>query len=115
MLHRAELRPRPHRRLAAGHPNSGLRRGLSKKRVNGFEPSTFTLATCAGARRKQMHDSGLETPDKGEPAESAAAALPDGPDADLRAVIESWHTLPQHIRETIQTLVESSPKETRRG
>ncbi len=76
--------------------------------VKGLEPPTFTLATCTGVHRKQMHDSGLEMPDTREPAESAAAKPPDGLDDGLRAVVESWHTLPQHIRETMRTLVEAS-------
>ena len=45
--------------ILESHLNFGCRRGLRRKRMNGFEPSTFTLATCANGLRNLLHRSKL--------------------------------------------------------
>ncbi len=71
----------------------------------GFEPTTFTLATCSPTVTKSPKDSGIRDPEKGGAAHIAARCTETDP--VLAKVTETWPHLPDHVRETIRMLVES--------
>jgi hypothetical protein len=70
--------------------------------VNGFEPSTFTLATGSATPTNPGGDRDLDD----EPTAGAAHAQRDADAArQLLALAESWPALPEDVRAAILALV----------
>ena len=80
-------------------------RGLLRKRVNGFEPSTFTLATCSPTVDKPCENREMCDSKDSATAEKTAADVGETAGDDLRVVIETWNRLPAYVRQTVLTLV----------
>ena len=83
----------------------------------GFEPTTFTLATCKPTEAKSCDDNALQSSE--EAARSACAARTEHstgktyrdrtePNADLDAVVQSWPTLPEAVRAGIVAMVKAA-------
>jgi hypothetical protein len=76
--------------------------------VNGFEPSTFTLATCKSTDLTQPITPISSDIGKGV-AKTVASSVQD---AQLQNIVENWSTLPEHIKLAIQTLINSDLPKT---
>ena len=80
-----------------------------KKRVNGLEPSTFTLATSPESVEKHSKTSGFCDSDVECATPGATDGVSDGPtttSSDLQRVIEAWKFVPVHIRAAILIMIQ---------
>jgi hypothetical protein len=74
------------------------------KRVSGFEPPTFTLATCNYTDLTQS-----KTPISGDSQKGVTETVTSGlHDEVLDQLNENWTLLPEHIKLAIQSLVDSA-------
>ncbi len=98
-------------------PLSRLDNGRQEKRVIGFEPTTFTLATCKPTQANQRTDNDLAI--GAAPARSAFSARTTHETADsvdsvpsssreLDALIAAWPKLPEAVRAGIVAMVRAS-------
>ena len=85
-----------------------------KQRVMGFEPTTFTLATCKSSAVSTCNDKDLRQEPVAHAAPGAARSaekhvepsLPTVPaDPDLAAVADAWSELPEPVRAGIVAMV----------
>ena len=81
---------------------------MTKKRVIGLEPTTFTLATCEH-RTEASPNQELASP----PADACTSACTNNAesphaDPDLTTIIDAWPTLPQAIRAGIVAMVRAA-------
>ena len=77
-------------------------KGYIKKRVKGFEPSTFTLATCNYTDLTQPI-----TPISGDSEKGVTETVTSSEhDEVLDQLNQNWASLPEHIKLAIQALVE---------
>ena len=72
----------------------------------GFEPTTFTLATCKPTTGKSSENNDLANHSTGVRSACAARSARKQPhDADLRALIDAWPELPKAIKAGIVAMV----------
>ena len=75
-----------------------------KKRVSGFEPPTFTLATCNYTDLTQS-----KTPISGDSEKGVTETVTSSlHDEVLVQLNQNWHQLPEHIKLAIQALIDTA-------
>ena len=73
------------------------------KRVSGFEPPTFTLATCNYTDLTQS-----KTPISGDSEKGVTETVTSSlHDEVLVQLNQNWHQLPEHIKLAIQALIKA--------
>ena len=78
------------------------------KRVSGFEPPTFTLATCKSTELTQSITPISSDFERGV-TETVTSSLHD---EVLNQLVVNWHQLPEHIKLAIQALVRAGESHT---
>ena len=77
--------------------------GTASKRVSGFEPPTFTLATCESTDVAASRTQIIGDFEMGVPETDPSCAQ----DEVLVQLNQNWHQLPEHIKLAIQALVKA--------
>ena len=83
-----------------------------RKRVMGFEPTTFTLATCKPTETRPCAGKDLAPPSPPPRSACAARSTPnqtkkDQMDPDLAALIRAWPHLPRAIRTGFMAMIDA--------
>ena len=79
-----------------------------KKRVNGFEPSTFSLGSCEHRMEPANKQELADAPQDACTSACTGNAESGHDDPDLAAIVAAWPTLPEPVKAGIVWMVEAS-------